>query len=119
MRGKENHIPRRGDLVSIYVRTGDGSNPSPARFAVVLSPASYNQRVGLAIFCPVCDEKKGYPFEVALPKGMPTTGVILADQLESVAWRSCVLEPICVLPAEITDAVLQKAAALLEREDGP
>lgn len=117
--GKENHIPRRGDLVWIYARTGDGSIQSSARSAVVLSPESYNRRVGLAIFCPVIDEEKGYPFEVAIPAGMPASGVVLADQLESVAWQSCALEPICSLPAEITDAVLQKAAALLEREDGP
>lgn len=116
---KENHIPRRGDLVWIYARTGNGSIRSSARSAVVLSPESYNRRVGLALFCPVSDEEKGYPFEVAIPAGMPASGVILADQLESVAWRSCALELVCSLPAKTTDAVLQKAAALLEREDGP
>lgn len=116
---KENNIPRRGELVWIYARTGDGLIPSPGRTAVVLSPESYNRRAGLALFCPVAEQERGYPFEVPIPAGMPASGVILADQLESVAWQSCVLEAICSLPAEITDAVLQRAAALLEREDGP
>ena len=115
----ENYIPRRGELVWIYTCTGDGSNLSSACPAFVLSPESYNRKVGLALFCPVGGEAKGYPFEVAIPAGMPASGVILADQLESVAWPSCVLELICSLPTEITEAVLQKAAALLEREDGP
>ena len=116
---KENYVPRRGELVWIHARTGDGSNLSPGRPAVVLSPESYNRRAGLALFCPVADLERGYPFEVPIPAGMPASGVILADQLESVAWQSCVLEPICSLPAEITDAVLRKAATLLEGEDGP
>lgn len=116
---KENYIPKRGDVVRIHVRTSDGSDQSPGRPAVVLSSESYNRKVGLALFCPVADLERGYPFEVPIPACMPASGVILADQLESVAWQSCVLEPICGLPSEITDAVLQKAAALLEGEDGP
>ncbi|MCY3774245.1 MAG: type II toxin-antitoxin system PemK/MazF family toxin [Gemmatimonadetes bacterium] len=115
----ENYIPKRGELVWICARTGDGSNLSSACPAFVLSPGSYNAKVGLAVLCPVGDEAKGYPFEVPIPAGMPASGVILADQLESVTWPSCILEPICSLPAEITEAVLRKAVTLLEREDGP
>jgi antitoxin component of MazEF toxin-antitoxin module len=34
--------------------------------AVVLSPAAYNAKVGLAIVCPVTSQIKGYPFEVPI-----------------------------------------------------
>ena len=116
---KENHIPRRGDVVRICVRTGEGSNSSSGRPAVVLSPESYNRRVGMALFCPVGDEEKGYPFEVAIPAGLSASGVILADQMESVDWRSGAVELVCALPAEVVEDVLRKAAALLETEDRP
>jgi len=42
---------------------------------VVLSPGSYNERVGLAIFCPVISLAKGYPFEVDLPSGGGGSGM--------------------------------------------
>ena len=31
---------------------------------------------------------QGYPFEVVLPDGSPIWGVVLADQLRSMDWRS-------------------------------
>ena len=33
----------------------------------MLSPAAYNRKVGLAIFCPITNQIKGYPFEVVIP----------------------------------------------------
>jgi mRNA interferase MazF len=52
-----------------------------------VTPASYNKKSNLAIVCPITSRVKGYPFEVALPKGVSIAGVILADQLKSVDWQ--------------------------------
>jgi mRNA interferase MazF len=30
---------------------------------------------------------KGYPFEIALPEGLPLSGVVLSDHLKSADWR--------------------------------
>ena len=57
------------------------------RPALVLSPGAYNRRAGLALFCPITRQVKGYPFEVALPAGLDLTGVILSDQVKSLDWR--------------------------------
>ncbi len=115
----QDYTPRRGDVVWIYSRAKEGSYLPSGRPAVVVSPESYNRRVGLALFCPVSDEVKGYPFEVAIPAGLRIAGVILADQLESVAWRSGLVERICALPGKTVDDLLRKAAALLDGEDRP
>ena len=117
--GAANYVPVRGDVVWIYTRAGEGSYLPAGRPAVAVSPESYNRRVGLALFCPVTAEEKGYPFEVAIPGGLPASGVILADQLESVVWRSGAVERVCALPEETVDDVLRKAAALLDGEDRP
>jgi len=53
--------------------------------AVVLSPASYNGRVGLLLYCPTTTQIKGDPFEVPLA-GTPHSSV-LADQVKSMDWR--------------------------------
>ena len=79
----------------------------------VLSPASYNGKVGLAILCPITSQVKGYPFVVATPAGSRIGGVILADQVKSLDWRVRHAEFICKLPRETTVEVLEKLGALL------
>jgi mRNA interferase MazF len=56
--------------------------------ALVISPAAYNRRVGLALCCPITSQVKGYPFEVALPVSLPVAGVVLSDQVKSLDWRA-------------------------------
>ena len=63
--------------------------------------------------CPITSQIKGYPFEVALPPGLPLTGVILSDQLKSLDWRAREVELACALPTATINEVLQKAGLLL------
>ena len=90
-----------------------GHERAGRRTAVVLSPAAYNGRVGLAILCPVTGQVKGYPFEVSIPAGLDVRGVILADRVKSLDWRARQAELICPLPARTVDEVLEKLAILL------
>jgi mRNA interferase MazF len=61
--------------------------PEPnCSIAVVLSPQPYNEKVGLAILCPVTYQVKGYPFEVVIPPDLAVTGAILSDQVKSLDW---------------------------------
>jgi mRNA interferase MazF len=79
--------PDRGDIVWLQFATQAGHEQAGRRPAVVVSPRSYNERVGLAIFCPLTTSIKGYPFEVVLPPGGRAAGAILADQVKSLDWR--------------------------------
>lgn len=113
-------VPDRGDvvLVSLPALSGNGRDtrprsPSSRRAAVVLSPQSYNQRVGLAVLCPVTAQGKGYPFEVLIPPGLPVEGVILADQLVSLDWRAHRAEKICSLPSGAVEEAIGKLRAVL------
>jgi len=80
---------------------------------VVLSPAAYNGKVGLAILCPITTQIKGYPFEVPIPTGLAVTGAILADQVKSLDWRVREAELICTLPVKTVSQVLRKLSVLL------
>jgi mRNA interferase MazF len=80
---------------------------------VVLSPAAYNGKVGLAILCPITNQVKGYPFEVSVPEGLPVTGVVLSDQAKSLDWRARNAEFMAALPPETTQEVLLKLGTLL------
>ena len=106
-------VPGRGDVVWIPLSLQAGHEQTGRRPAVVLSPKEYNGKTGLAIFCPITSQIKGYPFEVPVPAGLPVAGVVLADQVKSFDWRARQAERICALPSETIAEVLQKLAMLL------
>ena len=113
MVGHRTYVPRCGDVVWISLNPQAGHEQAGRRPAVVLSPQSYNSKVGLAILCPVTSQPKGYPFEVLLPTGLPVAGAILSDQVKSLDWRARNAELICALPPETIAEALQKLATLL------
>ena len=108
------YVPERGDLVWISLNPQAGREQAGRRPAVVVSPKSYNGKVGLGLFCPITSLVKDYPFEVAVPQGLPIGGVVLADQVKSLDWRARKAEFAGRLPADARDEVLGKLGALLE-----
>ena len=81
---------------------------------MVLSPGTYNKKVGLCILCPVTSQVKGYPFEVVLPPGHPVTGAILADQVKSVSWERRATRFAGRAPAAVVAEARAKIRALLK-----
>jgi mRNA interferase MazF len=69
--------------------------------------------VGLALFCPITSQSKGYPFEVPLPQGYAVSGVVLADQVKSLDWRARQTQIIGRIPATAVEEVLGKLSVLL------
>lgn len=110
------YIPARGDVIWITLNPQVGHEQAGRRPVLVLSPLSYNAKVGLAILCPVTSQVKGYPFEVVIPAGSRLGGVVLADQVKSLDWRFRKAEFICKLPRETTSEVLDKLETLLGNE---
>jgi mRNA interferase MazF len=107
------YVPDRGDVVWITLNPRAGHEQAGRRPAVVLSPATYNGKVGLAILCPITNQIKGYPFEVLIPVGQAVSGAILADQVKSLDWQVRKAELICTLPTVTVTEVLQKLGTLL------
>ena len=107
------YIPDRGDAVWITLNPQAGHEQAGRRPALVLSPAAYNGKVGLAILCPITNQHKGYPFEVVIPAGLKVTGVILSDQVKNLDWRARQAERIDMLPEPTVAEVLSKLNALL------
>jgi mRNA interferase MazF len=79
--------PDRGDLVWVDFDPQAGREQAGRRPALVLSALAYNRRAGLAVMCPITSRRKGYPFEVSLPDGLPLGGVVLVDHVRSLDWR--------------------------------
>lgn len=105
--------PDRGDIVSLQFDPQRGREQSGRRPALVLTPRSYNAKVGLAILCPITSHAKGYPFEVALPRTMRTKGVILADHVKSLDWQARGSRIVERVPPSVLGDVLAKLELLL------
>ncbi len=108
--------PDCGDVVWINFDPRSGHEQAGRRPALVLSPQKYNLKVGLAIFCPITKNIKGYPFEVLIPKCYKISGAILSDHVKSFDWRAREAEFICKITDKIIDEVLNKLGALLTKK---
>jgi mRNA interferase MazF len=108
------YVPARGDLIWLQFNPQTGHEQAGHRPAVVISPGSYNRRVGLALCCPVTSQVKGYPFEVRLPPGLGVEGAILSDQIKSLDWRVRKARRIGNLPADVLQETVGKILALVE-----
>lgn len=105
--------PDRGDLVWISFSPQAGHEQAGRRPALVLSPRAYHQKAPYCIVCPVTSRAKGYPFEVALPEGLPIAGAVLADQVKSIDRHARRIEFAGKAPATVMEDVAAKLAALL------
>lgn len=106
-------VPDRGDVVWITLDPRTGHEQSGRRPALVLSPSSYNGRVGLALMCRITNQVKGYPFEVLLPEGFAVTGVVGADQVKCLDWRTRRASRIGSVSNDMVAQVIQRLNALL------
>lgn len=107
------YCPRRGDVVWLSFTSQTGHEQAGHRPALTLSPEAYNRKVGLALFCPITTQVKGYPFEVPLPPGLKASGVVLSDQIKSLDWQARNAKFSCKLPATILVDVLSQLDTLL------
>lgn len=108
------YVPARGEIAWLSFTPQSGNEQAGHRPALVLSPETYNEKTGLALFCPITSAVKGYPFEVALPSTGAVTGVVLADQIKSLDWRARRARFACQASAQVVSEVLGKLDALLQ-----
>ncbi|CNI66212.1 MULTISPECIES: endoribonuclease MazF [Yersinia] len=79
------YVPDAGDIVWLDFDPQAGHEQAGHRPALVLSPAVYNEKVGLMLCCPMTTQIKGYPFEVLIAGTRPSA--VLSDQIKSLDWR--------------------------------
>ena len=107
------YVPDRGDVVWIDFDPRAGHEQAGRRPALVLSPKIYNRRSGLMLCCPITNQVKGYPFEVAVPARSGTTGVVLADHVKSLDWKARGARKRGKAPRPVVIEVFRKLHALL------
>jgi mRNA interferase MazF len=108
------YCPDAGDFIWINFDPQEGSEQRGRRPALVLSPRIYNQRSRLCVLCPITNQAKAYPFEVAIPVGHRATGVVLADQVKSQSWDMRDAQLIGAAPAIVLARTRGLVKALLQ-----
>ena len=107
------YVPERGDVVWIDVDPQVGHEQAGRRPALVLSEGFYNRQSGLAVFCPITNQVKGYPFEVLIPVGLAVKGVVLVDQVKSLDWPGRRAVYLCDMPDVTVEAVRERIRKLV------
>ena len=114
MRKKSRPVPELGGLGWLVFDPQAGREQAGRRPAIVLSHTRYNEKTGLAVFCPITSRVKGYPFELAVPRGLPVSGVVLCDHVRSQDWQQRQWQPICKAPAAFVEGVLARTVTLFD-----
>ena len=109
----DSYVPDRGDIIRINFSPTSGREQHGGRPALVLSPQAYNHRSELAVVCPITNTVRNFPFEVPLPKNFEVTGVVLADQLRSVAWAERDAKLVSSAPIPVLTEVIAKVETLI------
>ena len=78
-------MPDAGDIVWLDFDPQMEHEQAGRRPALVLSPASYNDKTSLMVCCPMTTQIKNYPFVVVLSGNPPSA--VLSDQVKSLDWR--------------------------------
>lgn len=108
------YCPERGDIVWLDFDPQSSHEQKGRRPAIVISPKIYNSKSGLALFCPITNQIKGYPFEVMLPSNLPVTGVVISDQVKSLDWKVRNAEFIVTAPRNVLNEAINKFSTLVK-----
>lgn len=106
------YVPQRGDLVWLEFDPQAGHEQRGRRPALVISHGRYNEKVGLALVCPVTSKPKDYAFEIPIEK-QTIRGSILADQVKSLDWNARNAEFIERVDDTELNAVVERVEALI------
>jgi mRNA interferase MazF len=102
------YIPSRGDLIWLNFDPQSGHEQMGKRPALVVSHTEFNQHRGFILVCPVSNTKRKNPFYVNIPDGEAVTGVLMADQLRSLDYKSRGAELIGTCPKDLLMEVLSR-----------
>lgn len=82
------YVPCKGDLIALSFNPQSGHEQKGRRPALVVSNTLFNQKVGLAIVCPITRTDRKYPFHVKIFEASTLNGFVMVDQVKSVDYNS-------------------------------
>jgi mRNA interferase MazF len=102
-----------GDIVWVDLDPVKGSEQAGRRPALIVSGAIYHGASRRAVICPITRNTRPWPFNVPLPPGLETEGVVLVDQVRSIDRAGRLFGFVERAPPEVLASVRGQLAALL------
>jgi mRNA interferase MazF len=112
-------LPDVGDIAWVDLDPIKGSEQAGPRPALVLSDIIYHEASRRAVICPITSNARPWPFNVPLPTGLQTTGVVLVDQIRTIERTDRMFGTIERVPRQLLAEVRGRLAALLGFEASP
>ena len=124
------YFPRRGEFIHFNASPSAGQEMAGPHFGLVMSPAGYNRKTGMAIVLVATSKIKPtsnpcYGNTKAIPAGIisPTrenpagTGVLFCDAVRQIDWRERSASYAGQVPQEFVEDALDRLFAAME-DDG-
>lgn len=77
-------LPESGDIAWVDFDPVLGTEQAGRRPALVLSERLYHEASRRSVVCPITSRAREWSFNIVLPEGMRTKGVVLVDQIRTV-----------------------------------
>jgi len=106
-------LPDVGDIAWVDFDPVRGTEQAGRRPGLVLTPRSYHEQSRRAVVCPITSNARAWPFNVNLPEGLRTEGVVLVDQFRVIDRTQRMFAIVERVPDELLVEVRAKLAALL------
>lgn len=74
---------KQGDIIKLNFDPQLGHEQSRYRPALIVSRDIFNEKLKMAIACPITNANKKNPLHVRLDSGTVTTGFVMCDQIKS------------------------------------
>ena len=106
-------LPNAGDIAWVELDPVKGTEQSGRRPALILSDLIYHEASKRAVICPISKSERQWPFNVLLPAGLLTSGVVLVDQIRTIDRAERLFRIIEQAPSEVVAEVRARVAALV------
>jgi mRNA interferase MazF len=110
-------LPEIGDVAWVEFDPAMGTEQAGRRPALILSDRAYHEMSPRAVVCPISTKARPWAFNVPLPRGMITTGMVLVDQIRTVDRTQRMFKIIEQAPHAVIADVRGRLAALLRLEN--
>lgn len=108
----EKYIPQKGDLVILTFDPQAGHEQQGRRPALIISNDLFNERVGLAIACPITNTDRNFPFHVAVDSEH-LSGFIMSEQVKSIDYHARKVKFVAKVDEEVLNHVLGLVESIL------
>jgi mRNA interferase MazF len=106
-------LPESGDIFWVELDPVLGSEQAGRRPAIILSSRIYHEASKRAVVCPITSAARDWPFNVPVPEGLRTRGVVLVDQIRTIERSERLFDFVERAPDALLAQVQGKLAALV------